>query len=70
MKARDLRELSNDELQRQLRERSDALNAFRMQLATGVVDNVRASRNARREIARIHTILREREIQAAKGSKQ
>ena len=69
MKAQDLKELSNIELQQRLQERADSLNAFQVQLATGVVDNVRASRNARRDIARIKTILREREIAAAKGSK-
>lgn len=69
MKAQDLRELSNVELQQRLQEREDSLNAFQVQLATGVVDNVRAPRNARRDIARIKTILREREIAAAKGSK-
>ena len=69
MKAQDFKELSNVELQQRLQERADSLNAFRMQLATGVVDNVRAPRNARRDIARIKTILREREIAAAKGSK-
>lgn len=69
MKAQDLKELSNIELQQRLQERADSLNAFQVQLATGVVDNVRAPRNARRDIARIKTILREREIAAAKGSK-
>lgn len=69
MKAQDLKELSNIELQQRLQERAESLNAFQVQLATGVVDNVRAPRNARRDIARIKTILREREIAAAKGSK-
>ena len=69
MKAQDLKELSNVELQQRLQERADSLNAFQVQLATGVVDNVRAPRTARRDIARIKTILREREIAAAKGSK-
>jgi ribosomal protein L29 len=40
-----------------------------MQLATGVVDNVRGAREARRDIARMKTILRERELAAAKGAK-
>ena len=38
-----------------------------MQVATGVVENVRAARTARRDIARIKTILRERDIAEAKG---
>lgn len=68
MKAKELRELSNEELSLRLKERTDALWAFRMQMATGVVDNSRGTRNARRDIARIHTILREREIAASKGT--
>ncbi|HNR36602.1 MAG TPA: 50S ribosomal protein L29 [Candidatus Hydrogenedentes bacterium] len=68
MKARDIRELTQDELENRLRERRAALMNFKMQQATGVVDNVRGSRNARRDIARILTILRERELAASKGS--
>lgn len=69
MKAKDLREFSTEELHQQLQDRSEALIAFRMQMTTGVVDNVRRARNARRDIARIRTLLRERELAAAKGTK-
>ena len=65
MKADDIRELTGQELQDRLNERQKDLMNFRLQLATGVVENVRSSRLARREIARIRTILREREIAAA-----
>jgi len=67
VKAKDIRELTSDELQQQLRERNEALWAFRMQMSSGVVDNVRGARNARRDIARIKTVLRERELEQAKG---
>jgi ribosomal protein L29 len=53
-----------------LRERTDALWAFRMQQVTGAVDNVRGLRNARRDIARIKTIIHERELAAAKQAKE
>jgi len=69
VKAKDIRELTDDELQQQLKERNDALWAFRMQMSSGVVDNVRGARNARRDIARIRTILHQREIDEAKGKK-
>ena len=69
MKARELREMTTDELEQRLRERSQALLNFRMQLATSAVDNVRAARNARRDIARITTILRQRELAASGGTK-
>lgn len=69
MKAKDIRELTSDELQQQLKERNEALWAFRMQMSSGVVDNVRGARNARRDVARIRTILRQRELAEAKGKK-
>ena len=69
MRARDLREQTDNELSERLRERRDDLAAFRMQMVTGVVDNVRAAREARRDIARIKTILNERERQAAREAK-
>jgi large subunit ribosomal protein L29 len=62
MRAAELRELTDEELQQRLRERHDAMLAFRMQQVTGTVDNVHAATNARRDIARILTILREREM--------
>lgn len=68
VKARDIRELTEEEIQQRLTERANALMAFRMQLATGVVDNPRAAREARRDIARIRTVMREREIAAKKGA--
>lgn len=67
MKASDLREMTDDELQQRLRERRDDLLSFRTQIVTGTVDNVRAARQARRDIARIKTLVRERESAARKG---
>ena len=65
MKAPELREKSDDELVQLMNERTDDLMHFRLQMASGVVDNVRSSREARREIARIKTILNERKRAAA-----
>ena len=67
MKARELRELTDDELRQRLRERREDLFSFRMQMVTGTVDNVRAARNARRDIARMLTILGERRRAAAQA---
>lgn len=64
MKAREIREKTDEELRQMLQERSAALVSFRMQLVTGQVDNVRAARNTRKDIARIKTILHERVLQA------
>ena len=67
MKASELRELNEAELDKRLGERQSDIIHFRLQQATGVVDNVCAAREARKDIARIKTILRERET-AAKGT--
>ena len=69
MKANELRDKDNETLIKQLKERENDVSSFRMQVATGVVENVRAARTARRDIARIKTILRERDMADAKGKK-
>ncbi len=69
MKASEMRDMSGEDLRRMQEERQNDLVNFRMQQATGVVENTRASREARKDIARIKTILRERELQEAKGKK-
>ncbi len=69
MKARELKEMTEEALRERLSDRKADIMTFRLQLATSVVENVRRAREARREIARILTILRERELAAAKGMK-
>ncbi len=68
MKANQLRELTGEELLNRLEDRQKAVLSFRLAQATEVVENVRAAREARREIARIKTVLRERERAAKKGT--
>ena len=65
MTASELRDKTDAELKALISQKQDDLMHFRLQMATGVVDNVRSSRNARRDIARIHTILNERARAAA-----
>lgn len=60
MRANELREKTDGELEQMLLDRTDDLMHFRMQMATGVVDNVRSAREARKDIARVKTILNER----------
>ena len=64
MRATALREKTEEELDQYLRERADDLLQFRMQMSTGVVDDVRAAREARKDIARVKTIMRERQMAA------
>ena len=60
MNANELREKTDEELDHILVERTEDIMHFRLQTATGIVDNVRKSREARKDIARIKTILMER----------
>jgi large subunit ribosomal protein L29 len=58
----ELRELHDDELDTRLREAKEELFNLRFQMATGQLDNNRRLRTVRHDIARIYTILHEREL--------
>ena len=63
MRATEMRRLSNEELSQRLNDSSDDLFRLRFQLISGQLQNHRRVREVRREIARIKTIVRERELQ-------
>ena len=65
--AAELRELSDEELVERLRESKEELFNLRFQMATGQLDNNRRLRTVRREIARVYTVMRERELGLASG---
>ncbi|CAM2826955.1 50S ribosomal protein L29 [Prescottella defluvii] len=65
--AAELRELTEEELVTKLRESKEELFNLRFQMATGQLDNNRRLRTVRHEIARIYTVLRERELGLASG---
>jgi large subunit ribosomal protein L29 len=60
--ASELRELADDELVLRLREAKEELFNLRFQMATGQMDNNRRLRTVRHDIARIYTVMREREL--------
>ena len=60
--AGELRELVTEELVSKLKEAKAELFNLRVQSATGQLDNNRRLQTVRREIARIYTIMREREL--------
>jgi large subunit ribosomal protein L29 len=64
-KTAELRELNDTELEHRLGEAKEELFNLRFQNATGQLDNVARIPQVRREVARIETLLREREITAA-----
>ena len=61
MKARQLRDLTNDELEEKMGETRKELFNLRFQSATGALENSARLRSAKREIARILTVKTERE---------
>jgi large subunit ribosomal protein L29 len=64
-RAAELRELNDTELEHRLGEAKEELFNLRFQNATGQLDNIARLPQVRREVARIETLLREREIVAA-----
>ena len=64
-RATELRELNDTELEHRLGEAKEELFNLRFQNATGQLDNIARIPQVRREVARIETLLREREITAA-----
>lgn len=62
MKARDLREKSDSELMEQERELREELFNLRFQHATGQLENTMALVRVKKDIARVRTILRQREL--------
>lgn len=62
MKINELRELTDMELDKKLSDTKEELFNLRFQLATGQLDNYMRLKEVRRNIARIKTIMREREL--------
>ncbi|MGI6145200.1 MAG: 50S ribosomal protein L29 [Clostridia bacterium] len=63
MKAKNLRDLTQEELNNKIVELKEELFNLRFQLATGQLENPMRLREVRKTIARTHTVLRERELQ-------
>ena len=66
--AAELRELADDQLLDQLGESKQQLFNLRFQIATGQLENSAQISQVKRNIARINTVLREREIAAAEAT--
>jgi large subunit ribosomal protein L29 len=67
MKAQEIREWENSEIAARLGELKEELFRLRFRSATMALENPRLINNIRRDIARLNTILREREL-AQQGS--
>jgi large subunit ribosomal protein L29 len=69
-KASELRELTDDVLELRLAEAKDELFKLRFGHATGQLDDVTRLPLARREVARMHTLRRQREIEAHEAMRE
>ncbi|MDP4108803.1 MAG: 50S ribosomal protein L29 [Bacillota bacterium] len=64
MKAKEIRELSGDELQNKLRDLKKDLFNLKLQHATNQLDNPIRIADVKKDIARLKTIIRENELAA------
>lgn len=62
MKAKEIRQMSGNELNSRLLELKTELFNLRFQLATGQLDNPLRIKSVRKDIARVKTIIQEREL--------
>lgn len=72
MRGKEIRERSYEELQALLLEKREELFRARLKNATHQLDNTSSMRKARRDIARVMTILHQRTVsmQSAQGSEE
>ncbi|NLB74405.1 MAG: 50S ribosomal protein L29 [Firmicutes bacterium] len=68
MKVREIRDLSSDELNHRLDSLKEELFNLRFQVATGQLDNPMRVREVRKDIARVKTVLRQRELGIGQSS--
>jgi large subunit ribosomal protein L29 len=70
MKPEKVRNLTAEELVSQERELSDQLFKLKLQLNMGQTESLKKIRGLRRDIARVKTIARERELAAASATEK
>jgi large subunit ribosomal protein L29 len=63
-----LREVDTKELEVQQRELAEQIFRLRFQLVTGQAEALKRLREARRDLARVKTLLREREVRKGNGN--
>ena len=67
MEAREIRALTDEEIRQKLDEAYETLFNLRFQRVVGQLENTARLREVRRDIARLKTILRERELAATRA---
>jgi large subunit ribosomal protein L29 len=67
MRASELRDMTQEELQKELNELKSELFKLRFQLVTNQLENPMKLRDVKKNIARVKTVIREREIKGAQA---
>lgn len=66
MKVKEIRNMSSEELMKKADDLKGELFNLRFRLATGQLDNPQSIKMVKKDIARIKTIIRERQLQEGK----
>lgn len=69
MKIYGIKELTTEDLKIRLKDETESLENLKFQKATGQLENFKSIMNTKKLIARIHTILKEREQSSKKENK-
>ncbi|PYV42518.1 MAG: 50S ribosomal protein L29 [Acidobacteria bacterium] len=70
MKAEKIRDLSDEELRNQERDFAEQIFRLRFQMATGQTEGLSKLRSLRKDIARLKTVRRQREMQSDSAVKK
>jgi len=66
MKAEELRDLSDDDLNGKINELKESIFRMRFKISLGNTDVVKQLRESRKDLARVKTLIRQRELAAEK----
>jgi len=69
MKSQDIRQLTSEEIGKRIEENLETLSTMKFQKATSQVENTSKFTSLRKDIARMKTILRERELGTTTAAK-
>lgn len=70
MKAKEIRELKDEELQKMLEDNRAELFNLRFQMATSQINNTARVKTVKRDIARVQTEMRSRELAQARAGEE
>jgi large subunit ribosomal protein L29 len=70
MKFYQIKDMTSEDLKHNLKDAYEALENYRFQHASGQLENYKAMRNTKKDIAKILTVLRQREIADKSNSKK